>query len=276
MVQLPANDPYQMYTAVAGGQQCWQDGVRPPTYCPLHEADQAAVSVLRAVAGWHDLPSAQFFQPLRAGWVGVDPPVVVTIHHFLQGYYRQLRHANVMVRHSTQHDLYQAMQRYHPDMPCVRKGLVRYCRVHNTDHDRFVHYTHVLGFSIALPPIPREQGSSHTMCHAQHPWQTVAIHEWMDAGYFTLQDAHAASSPLGSWQWELEKSSPWYGVAIPLQPELPSVTTLPRNAAFVTDGSWFPTHRCGGAFGVVYWILRPGPCTLSCAYLVPSRSFVRC
>ena len=30
MVRLPSNYPCQMYSAVAGGQQCWQAGVRPP------------------------------------------------------------------------------------------------------------------------------------------------------------------------------------------------------------------------------------------------------
>ena len=79
MVRLPANYPYQMYVAVAGGQQRWQAGARPPR--TMYE--------------------------------------VVVVNPFLRGYQKQLRHANVMVRCSTQHGLYEAMQRFHPDMPCV-------------------------------------------------------------------------------------------------------------------------------------------------------------
>ena len=58
MVWLTSNYPCQMCSAVAGGQQRWQAGVRPPTYDSMRVADQAAASVLRAVTGWHALPSA--------------------------------------------------------------------------------------------------------------------------------------------------------------------------------------------------------------------------
>ena len=192
MVRLPSNYPYQMYGAVAGGQQRWQAGVRPPTYNSMRVADQTATSVLRTVTGWHTLPSAQFFQPLASGWVGVEPAVVVVISQFVQTYHKQLRHANVMVRHSTQHGLYEAMQRFHPDMPCMRRGLSRHCRAHGTDHDRFVFYMHILGFHISFPPVHPEQGAQHVMCRVVHAWQASAIHEWMDAVYFSLRDAHAA------------------------------------------------------------------------------------
>ena len=57
-VCLPSNYLYQMYGAVGGGQQCWQAGVRPPTYNSMRVADQTATSVLRTVTGWHTLPSA--------------------------------------------------------------------------------------------------------------------------------------------------------------------------------------------------------------------------
>ena len=159
MGPLPSNYPYQMYTAVAGGQQRRQAGVRPPTYYSMRVAYQTAAPVLRTVTGWHTLPSAQFFQPLTTGWVGFDQAVVVVICQFLQGYHKQLWHANVMVCRSTQHKLYEAMQRFHPDMPCVRRGLSRHYRAHGMDHDRFVFYMHVLGFRIAFPPVPRNTGS---------------------------------------------------------------------------------------------------------------------
>ena len=196
MVRLPLNYLGQMYSAVAGDQQRWQAGVRPPTYNSMRVADQAAASVLRAVTGWHTLSSAQFFQPVASGWVGIEPAAVAVISPFLQTYREQLRHANVMARHSARHGLYKAVQPFHPDMPCVRGGLSMYCRVHNTDHDRFGHYTQLLGFSISLPPVRPDMGADHVMCRAVHPWQAAAIHEWMDAGYFSLRDAHSAGWPL--------------------------------------------------------------------------------
>ena len=127
--------------------------------------------------------------------------MVAVISQFVQTYQKQLRHANSMVRHSTQHGLYEAMQGFHPDMPFVRRGLSGCGRVHNTDHGRFVLYMHVLNFRISLPPVRLEQGADHVMCRAVHPWQAAAIHEWMDAGYFTLRDVHAAGWPLAPWQW---------------------------------------------------------------------------
>ena len=86
MVQLPSNYPGPMYNAVAGGQQRWQAGVRPPTYHSMRVADHAAASVLRAVTGWHTLPPAQFFRPVASGWVGIVPAAVAVISQFLQTY----------------------------------------------------------------------------------------------------------------------------------------------------------------------------------------------
>ena len=94
----------------------------------MRVADQAATSVLRAVTGWHTLPSAPFFHPLASGWVGIEPAAVAVISKCLQTYPKQLHHAIVMVRHSTQHGLYEAVQRFHLDMPCVRRGLSMYCK----------------------------------------------------------------------------------------------------------------------------------------------------
>ena len=229
MVRLPSNYPYRMYSAIAGGQQRWKAGVRPPTYNSMRVADQTAAFVLRMVSGWHTLPPAQFFQPLAFGWVGVDPAAVV-VSQFLQGYHKQLRHANVMVRRSTQHGLYEAMQRFHPDMPYVRRGLSRHCRAHGTYHDRFVFYMHLLGFRISFPPVRSEAGTQHIMCRAVHAWQTNAIHEWMDAGYFSLRDAHAAGWPLASWQWEL--APPMARSIHPVATDLPSAPFRPPARCF--------------------------------------------
>ena len=79
-------------------------------------------------------------------------------------------------------------------MPCLRRSLSTYCTVHNTHHDRFVHYMHLLGFRISLPPVRPELGADHVMCRAEHPWRVAAIHEWMYAGYFSLR---AAIQPVG-------------------------------------------------------------------------------
>ena len=266
---------------VASGQQLWQAGVRPLTYNSMRVADRAAASVLRTVAGCHALLSTPFFQPLASGWVGIEPAVVVVVSLFLQTYQKQLHHANIMVRRSTQHGLYKAMQRCHPGMPCVCRGLSRHCRAHNMDHARFVFYMHVIGFHICLPPVHPEQGVDHVMCRAVHAWQIVAIHDWMDAGYFSLGDAHAARWPLAPWQWDLERLSPWLGVSIPLQPVLPVLKSVPQHVAFVTDdGSWFPSHLCGGAFAVVClethtWVVYPVsvPCHLDHSYAVEVYKF---
>ena len=126
-----------------------------------------------------------------------------------------------------------------------------YCRVHNTDHDGFVHYMHLLGFCISLPLVCLEMGAKHVMCRAKHPWQAAAIHEWMDARYFSSRDAHSAFWPPAPWQRDLKVLPPWHGVLMPLQPDLPVLRSVPRNCALVTDGSWFPSHCCAGAFAVV-------------------------
>ena len=102
------------------------------------------------------------------------------------------------------------------------------------------------------------------MCRIVHAWQASAIHEWMDAGYFSLRDTHAAGWPLAPWQWELERLPPWHGVSVPLQPTFSIIRSVPRHVAFVTDGSWFSSHRCGCAFAVVCletltWVVYPVP-----------------
>ena len=96
---------------------------------------------------------------------------------------------------------------------------------------------HLLGFHISVAPIRPEHGTQHVMSRAVHAWQASAVHEWMDAGYFSLRDAHAAGWPLASWQWELERLPPWHGVSVPLQPTFPLMRSVPRHVAFVTNGS---------------------------------------
>ena len=71
----------------------------------MRVADRAAASLLRAATGWHTLPSAKFLQPVASGWVGIEPAAVAVISQILHIYQRQLRHANDMVRRSTQHGL---------------------------------------------------------------------------------------------------------------------------------------------------------------------------
>ena len=73
----------------------------------------------------------------------------------------------------------------------------------------------------------------------------------MDAGYFSLRDAHSAGGPLAPWQRGLEDLPPQHGVSVPLQLELPVVLSVASNCAFVTHGLWFPSQCCGEAFVVV-------------------------
>ena len=102
---------------------------------------------------------------------------------------------------------------------------------------------HLLGFHISFPAIRLEQGAHHVMCRAVHAWQASAIHEWMDTGYFGLHDGYAAGWLLASWQWELERLPPWHSVSVLLQPTFRVLRSIPRHVAFVTDGSWFPSHH---------------------------------
>ena len=89
--------------------------------------------------------------------------VVVVISQFLQTYQKQLRHVNTMVHCSTQHGLYEAMRRFRLSMPCVRPDLCRHCWAHNTHHDKFVFYMHLLCFYIYSPRSARNKGRT-TSC----------------------------------------------------------------------------------------------------------------
>ena len=53
-------------------------------------------------------------------------------------------------------------------------------------------------------------------------------------------------------------------MSVPLHPTFRILQFVPRHVAFMTDGSWFPSHRCGGAFAVVCletltWVVYPVP-----------------
>ena len=156
-------------------------------------------------------------------------------------------------------------------LACVTAFRVTAEHIH---HDRFVFYMHVLGVHVSFPPVHLEQGIKHTMCRVVHAWQTTAIHDWMGAGYCSLRDAHAAAGwPLAPWQWHLESLPLWHGVSVQLLPVFLPIHSVPRHVAFAIDGSWFPSHRCGGAFAVVcretlIWTvyLVPIPCQLDHSY----------
>ena len=124
--------------------------------------------------------------------------------------------------------------------------------------------------------VPPEHGMGHTMCRAVHAWQTAAIREWMDAGCFTLRDAHAAGGLATSPMTVAfgESSSVARGVH-PVTACFPTIRSVPRHVAFGTDGSWFPSHRCGSAFAAacletLTWALYhvPIPCKLDHSYTV--------
>ena len=94
--------------------------VRPPAYGTLRVGDQPAASALRVVTGWHATSSAQMFQLVQAGWVGIEPATVVMVEHFMLTYIKQLGHENPRVRTSTQKGLWQAFTKFHVDMPCYQ------------------------------------------------------------------------------------------------------------------------------------------------------------
>ena len=67
----------------------------------------------------------------------------------------------------------------------------------------------------------------------------------------------------------------WHGVCIELLPVFPTIRSVPRHVAFITDGSWFPSDGCGGAFVVVCletltWVVYhvPIPCQLDHSFAI--------
>ena len=98
----------------------------------------------------------------------------------------------------------------------------------------------------------------------------------MDAGYFSLRDAHAAGWPLVPWQWGLESLSPWHGVWVPLQPDLPVLRSVPRlcfcNGRFVVPLPLLWGCFCGGLPGHPHAGGLPGVCPLPSGPLLCSGS----
>ena len=178
-----------------------------------------------------------------------------------------------MVCGSTQHGLYEVMQHFHPDMPCVCRGLSCHCRAHGTDHDRFVFYMHVLGFRIAFPPVPLEHGMSHTMCSAVRAWQTAAIHEWMDAGH--LQFAGCACGRLAPGCVAVVSGVFLHGTGV--HPVAARFADYPFGTLscsfcykrFMVSGTPLWRHVCSSLSG------NPYLGSVSCSHPVPARSVSR-
>ena len=119
------------------------------------------------------------------------------------------------------------------------------------------------------------QGVCRTVCMPLSVYLSVCLLACPFVFYFSLCDVHSAGWPLTPWQWGLESLPPRHGVSVPLQPDLPVLRSVPHNCAFVTDGPWFPSHCCGGAFAVVCldtltWVVYPVsvPCHLAHSYAV--------
>ena len=129
--KLPAHYPLLMYSAAGGGMQRWMSAVRPPSYGAIRVCDQPAASVLRQITGWHETSSAQMFQPVESGWVGVEPAMVTMVEHFALTYLKPLNHRNPVVRRSTQRGLWDAYGRYHGGMPCLQVPFGKKCPRHD-------------------------------------------------------------------------------------------------------------------------------------------------
>ena len=87
-------------------------------------------------------------------------------------------------------------------------------------------------------------------------------------GNFELGTAHhtlrmcglAGRNPRCQAAWRGGGGGEQHETSVPLQVTFPN----PRHVPFVTDGSWFPSHCCGGAFAVVCretltWVVYPIP-----------------
>ena len=83
----------------------------------------------------------------------------------------------------------------------------------------------------------------------------------MDAGYFSLRDAHSAGWPRAPWQWGLENLPP-VARSVGAFGAGPACSAIYASTLCFCHGSWFPSHCCGGAITVVCldtltWVVYP-------------------
>lgn len=247
-VKLPAHYPLLMYSAAGGGMQRWMSAVRPPSYGAIRVCDQPAASVVRQVTGWSETPSAQMFQPVETGWVGVEPAMVVMVEHFAFTYLKQLNHRNPAVRRSTQQGLWVAHGRYHADMPCVRTPFGKKCIGHDTDHDKMYALLKRSGFEIAFPQYLTAHTHAFPMASCRHAWQAEQLHLIIDTGVRSLDQAAQTGWPVPDWAKELQPLPPL--LAHPIKPYVPEIQRVPEDLFTVADGSWYSRVESGGAFAV--------------------------
>ena len=188
------------------------------------------------------------FQPIQAGWVGIEPATVVMVEHFMLTYVKQLGHENPRVRASTQAGLWRAYSEFHKGMPCYGPTFGKTCPQHDTDHDRIVALLRHFGVSLAFPSEIAQVPSTLPMASCSHNWQAQQFHHMMDAGFMSVPAAITAGWPVPEWMRNL--GGPTARLASALQPDIPIIRQFPSDAYAVGDGSWYARDQCGGAFAV--------------------------
>ena len=249
MSTLPAHYPIHMYNAVAGGIQRWSSAIRPPLPRAMRLATLPFASLLRNF--WNisaDSPPETFLQPVAAGWTGLCSALPTMVLSFMSTYQHQLNRPNQHVRASTRQGLLQALTRFHRDMPCLKQGILHVCPAHSDDHSLFVMWCHRLSVGVHVPPhqlhmpllqCPLNQATSQ--------WQVEDAHLWMAIPYHSQDQAIRSGWPVRFRPTTFP--IPFSDDVSALQPVLPNFSSVPSDAVFIQDASWFLSGRHSG--GVV-------------------------
>ena len=150
-----------------------------------------------------------------------------------------------MVCRSTQHGLYEAMQRFHPDMPCVRQGLSRHCGARITTS---LCFTCTYSASTFLSLWSARSTGHNTPCAelCMRGRRVPSTNGFTP--FISVYEMH--TRPTGRWfhgngSWNTPPP-PWHVVSVPLQPAFPA--GLPSSPVR-------PPARCLRD----RWLLAPAP-----------------
>ena len=252
MGTLPAHYPTHMYNAVAGGIQRWKFAVYSPLPRAAGLANLPVASLLRNF--WNitaDHPPELFLQPVTSGWTSLCSALPTMVLSFMSTYQHQLNHPNPHVKASTRHGLLQALTRFHRDMPCLQKGVLRVCPAHIDDHSLFVIWCHRLSIDVHIPH--HELHMPLLQCplyQATFPWQVEHAHLWMAVPYRSQDEAIRLGWPIPFCPTSFPV--PFSGAISALTPHFPDFSMTPPDVVFLQDASWFPTRRhSGGASAVL-------------------------
>ena len=128
---------------------------------------------------------------------------------------------------------------FHPRHVLCASGLSRRCRAHGTDHDTFSVFT------FSLPQSPRNTRSVTSCAEwCMRGTRPPSTSEWMLAiSAYGMRMPPPCRWPHGCGIWRVFLPSMGSN---PLLPVSPTIRSVMRHVGFVTDCSWFPSHRCGG------------------------------